>query len=456
MTTLHPFSTSRESILPIWSVAAQSRRSAPDSRAADLFVLLHGMLFTNIQLDDFQPTLARFMERLQLEGAEEREWIMMAVVNIAAVLEYGKPTGILRSTGGIGSGAGTKDTSTAAQAAAATAKVNMLVKKVDEMEVDDDDENATKPQPIEEDEIDVKSNGILNVSPMLSQSQATTSEEQAEPPLSFKFALQLTFEMFAYTLRNPFRKATPFSHPTINPYNTVVLTFLSTVLKNAAVQRVLERAIPWGDMAAFFCKVPRSIVPQAEGGMRLTAGCSPLSEDWCLRGMEWGGRRVYERGFWKGGEERRAEMEILDSVEYKDGLTDGIIEDEDEDENQAEGSETNKRWVRIVRGAAGIAKVVPGFKWEHGSRNFSVVGELEEKVKRWKEDDRLAREEEERRRSRRPWDDGMDIDDEGTLFDELDEEDSDDDADETDEVKALKVLNIHSSPYQSAQSNTLF
>jgi hypothetical protein len=37
------------------------------------------MLFTSIQLDDFTGTLARFLERLEMEGegVEERKWIMM-------------------------------------------------------------------------------------------------------------------------------------------------------------------------------------------------------------------------------------------------------------------------------------------------------------------------------------------------------------------------------------------
>ena len=43
-----------------------------------LLIFLHSMLFTNIQLDDFQPTLAQFIEHLEIEGAEEHEWIMMA------------------------------------------------------------------------------------------------------------------------------------------------------------------------------------------------------------------------------------------------------------------------------------------------------------------------------------------------------------------------------------------
>ena len=80
MTTLHPFLTSRESILSIWSHAAQARRSVPDAKASDLFILLHGILFTNIQLDDFQLTLTRFIERLEIEGTEECEWGLLLLL----------------------------------------------------------------------------------------------------------------------------------------------------------------------------------------------------------------------------------------------------------------------------------------------------------------------------------------------------------------------------------------
>ena len=60
------------------------------------------MLFTNIQLDSFNTTVARFIERLAIEGAEEREWLMMAVMNIGAILEYGKAGGMVRRFGGLG------------------------------------------------------------------------------------------------------------------------------------------------------------------------------------------------------------------------------------------------------------------------------------------------------------------------------------------------------------------
>jgi uncharacterized membrane protein YjjP (DUF1212 family) len=65
MTALHQFSTSR---VPIWSATAhKSCLSNPSAYIADILVLLHGMLFTNIQLDVFTGTLARFLERLAME-----------------------------------------------------------------------------------------------------------------------------------------------------------------------------------------------------------------------------------------------------------------------------------------------------------------------------------------------------------------------------------------------------
>ena len=68
MIALHPFTTSRESILPLWSPSAQEQRRAPDASLTQLFVLLHGMLFTNIQLDDFKRVLERFQEKLEIGG----------------------------------------------------------------------------------------------------------------------------------------------------------------------------------------------------------------------------------------------------------------------------------------------------------------------------------------------------------------------------------------------------
>ena len=98
MMTLHPFLTLRESILPIWStINQQTQLLDPSTCATDLFVLLHGMLFTNIQLDDFMGMLACYLERLEMEGdsVEEHEWMMMGVINLGAILEYGRASGVI-------------------------------------------------------------------------------------------------------------------------------------------------------------------------------------------------------------------------------------------------------------------------------------------------------------------------------------------------------------------------
>lgn len=430
MTTLHTFSTSRESILPIWSSTAQSRRSQPDARAPELFVLLHGMLFTNIQLDDFSPTLARFLERIEIEGAEEREWIMMAVVNIGSVLEYGRPNGVLRKIGGVGA----RDTGAGGPAVKVAKKCQIAL--------------ALRDEDGEDKRMDVDEEGALPTSPDISD---TNMPE--ELPVSFKLALELAFSMLSFVLRNPTRKASHFSRSTLNPYLSVMLTFLATVTKHPETLSIMERSIPWHDLARFFATIPRDIfaaqgldIPTA-GGERwamLTSGCAPpLSEDWCLRGMEWISRKVFERGYWKSGEERRMEVEILD-VEEGGQLTDGIIEDEDDEEDghsrkESLRGETSKRWSRLVRCAVSLSAVVDGFTWVEGTREWRVEGVLEAKVTRWLDEDRHEREEEERRRHGRRWtDDSMDVDAEDEDADESSEQ-SEDDENDSEEVKDLKA-----------------
>jgi protein SMG6 len=433
MTTLHPFSTSRESVLPIWSSTSQTRRTQPDARAPELFVLLHGMLFTNIELDDFTPTLARFLERLEIEGAEEREWIMMAVINIGAVMEYGRPSSVLRKIGGATIRDGTLAAPIRVVAKRSTAVHIEETGEEKRMDVDDD---SVKPGPSQ-----------AQISPALSEGALPL-----ELPQTFKFAVELAFSMLSFVLHNPTRKASPFARSTLNPYLPVLLTFLVTVSKNSETLAILERSIPWEDLAKFFASVPRNILsaqdlhlPAPAGTERwamLTSGCvPPLPEDWCMRGMEWVGRKVFERGYWKSGEDRRAEVEVLD-VEEGGQLTDGIIEDEDEDDEGGgeRKSENTRRWTRIVRCAVNLAGLVDGFTWVEGTREWNVGGALEAKVRRWRDEDLHAREEEEHRRRRRRWtDDAMDVDAEGAEADDFSEE-SEDNEEDSEEVKALKVV----------------
>ncbi|KAF5313943.1 hypothetical protein D9619_013126 [Psilocybe cf. subviscida] len=209
-----------------------------------------------------------------------------------------------------------------------------------------------------------------------------------------------------------------------------MLTFLATLLKHRAAVDALARSMPWADLAAFFatipCKilisqglmaapgkpVPPALQPGTDCWPMITSGCPPLlPEDWCLRGMEWVGRKVYERGFWKLGKDRKPELEVLKASESTE-LTDGTIEDDDGDDScssspgaggaSAEakvhaGSNFVHRWVRITRCAINISSEVEGFTWVPGTRDWCIEGRLAEKVALWKEEDRVERLEEERR-----------------------------------------------------------
>ena len=64
----HPFSTAHESVLGMWTQPLQARQQAPDASLTEFFVGLHGMLFANIQLDNFKRVLEHFQEKLQIGG----------------------------------------------------------------------------------------------------------------------------------------------------------------------------------------------------------------------------------------------------------------------------------------------------------------------------------------------------------------------------------------------------
>ncbi|KAK2460537.1 hypothetical protein APHAL10511_007007 [Amanita phalloides] len=486
MTALNPFPTARESVLPLWSGPAQSRRFQPDACVSDLFVLLHGMLFTNIQLDDFQSVLARFIERLELDGAQEREWIMMAVVNLSAVLEYGKPGGTLRRTSGIAaresdpnSGQNQNAVRVVAKKANGVSNLNISGSQAEKMDIDDEQGDSQLKQP------------SRTCAEQLSSLNLGDFDQAL--PMHFALALQLTFHMLTYVLRSPSLKPSAYTHSDVNPYLTVILTFLVTILKHPIALQVLERFIPWEELSVFLSKVPRIHMikqglwnntsqshssPSSPQGTSdrgkwsmLTNKCAPpLPEDWCMRGMEWVGRRVFERGYWKTestGEECRTDVDVLGKTDHVD-ITDGRIEDDDGVDDQISSmhvdvpqashprttmTQVERRWVRILRCAVGIADVVDGFTWQTGTKVWKVEGKLMEKVNLWKEQDRAVKEEDEKRRMKqRQADESMEVDEEGIV----ESEESEDDEADTEEVRELKARRRYlRTLLQSAQDDNV-
>ena len=65
-------------------------------------------------------------------------------------------------------------------------------------------------------------------------------------------------------------KSSRFVHSTLNPYITVLHTFLTTMLKDRHTLAVLERAIPWTELTAFPNTAPQLQKLQSE---RREGGC---------------------------------------------------------------------------------------------------------------------------------------------------------------------------------------
>ena len=329
---------------------------------------------------------------------------------------------------------------------------------LDEERMDVDEEHHLNPlshHPSRSMDSVMKSPILRNAEPRTDSGNSNGDGIPDHPP-AFKFALQLVFQMLSSVLRHPTRKPSQYARSTLNPYLTVFLTFLATVLKHRPTLETLERTIPWADLAAFFATVPNKIMikqglmvspkhhspRRVEQWIMLTSGCAPpLPEDWCLRGMEWVGRKVFGRGFWKSGEEKKAELEVLEMVKGK-ALTDGTIEDDDGDAHQTSSSRSESdlgsRWVKIIRCGINIAGAVDGFNWVDGSKEWNVEGKLAEKVIQWKEEDQTKREEERGRMGKRWTEDPMDVDDKPDAEDDGISGESEDD-DDLEEVKALKV-----------------
>jgi len=157
-----------------------------------------------------------------------------------------------------------------------------------------------------------------------------------------------------------------------------------------------------------------------------------------MRGMEWAARRTYERGFWKADAGLGGEQPVLNSEEVIVNATDGIIEDDDEEEpnlQRRERGENTKRWVRILRASVAISRAVDGFSWNKESRIWTIGGQLETKVADWAEEERRRALEDLRRRERH-WNREEDFPD---VSEGVEDDESEEDPEDTEEVKALKA-----------------
>ncbi|BGP08709.1 hypothetical protein JCM10049v2_004558 [Rhodotorula toruloides] len=506
LTAAHPYVSARESILPLFEDEHQARRTQPDVTKAELFVHLHGMLFTKISLDDFDECLERFVERLREEGWAlnkakddwtsmeqdanapfgDREWFMLGIINIAALLQYGAEDGVLRklmnrdsydapeaagSSRRHGQHASTRHVASASNNKARLAPQAIMVKRAEELtqssavsDIGDDTERAS-------------SNGTaVPGEDVVKQLNAPVPSSPEDDPLPFKLAQRLAFSLLSVALQEPFRRLATTT--VVNPYVTVLLTFLAHLSFHPAAFKHVERAVPWQQLSELFGRIPPVVEIRLETPPKLVGG-KPLPEDWCIRGMDWAGRQLFGRGYWREHRHRsapevaglpppiegvegttvRVESE-MDALKFDLAALDDVTAASTTDDDYAVGQAAPSgeayrslamqlaegRWRRLAICAAWMVRNIPGFDFDMRTmdlkQRFRVSGVLRDKIERWRQEDEDAREAE--RLSRLALEDkagsAASAEEDG---DESDDEEDFEDENDSEEVKELKARRRH-------------
>ena len=422
------------------------------------------MLFTKIALDDFEEVLARFLERLNEEsfllsrmqgdrsalgsGAAapfgDAEWFMLAVINISALLQYGVDDGVLRKHT-------TKEApqhSSHSRPSTTTITPASQVKTPQAIMLNPSSLKRAEPSVLDGDDDDGESTAGDSTAANDVVMKLNTAAE--DDPLVFTLAQRLTFSILEMTLQHPLR--TIGDAQVVNPYIVLVLTFLASMAQHSPALRHLERAVPWTALAAFFNSIPPDVEVRMDTPTKLLG--TPLPEDWCIRGMDWTGKILFGRGYWRArtgagspSSSRRDEMAPpisgqspinvegeMDALKFDPAAIDEFVDsDADEGAGAASARLAVARWKRIATLAAWLARHVPGLDYDtmaiggKGAPRFLISGSLDAKLRRWKREDDEAKEAEKASRAivwQHDADDGADESDEDVSDEEDDESDS--------------------------------
>ena len=108
------------------------------------------------------------------------------------------------------------------------------------------------------DGVDVsKLSGWIQISPTTSEANKAAGSYANKCPASFRLVAHFTFAMLSHILKIPMQKPSLFAKSTLNPYMTIVLTFLATISRYPASLLTLKHNVPWWDkLATFFATVP--------------------------------------------------------------------------------------------------------------------------------------------------------------------------------------------------------
>lgn len=259
----HGFPSSRESFL----ILIDPFLGKKTEKWEETFVRLHGMLFARLHLDLFDDEIDSFLTEVM--KAERSEWAMLAVINIAALYQYNRKDSQLKE-------------------ALRQGRREKRETEIEEYVAVDETNDGESILPASENKEDLTTD-LANVDcapekfkNMPIEVRAYDSEDISLSKIVFEKACQLSFDLLSEALNAGVDEQGPVM------YIHIWLVFLAYALRYQPVVHLLERYIPWEELADFLTTLLsyHDVDWTALDDLKDPTG-PVLFEDTYMRGFDW-------------------------------------------------------------------------------------------------------------------------------------------------------------------------
>lgn len=384
--TVKPFANAKESILTLFDQQRQASRAWPDSSEEELFVHLHGILITRVQLDDFDSVLSRLLAKFEARGKgrgvnalSQPVLMMMACVNIAALFQYGSDDAVLVDLLLQDSGKAVRRSKKTDKAKAATPTALL----VNSSATPDDNFLSELPRDAEWDDLSDDESEAGDPQVIQLEAKSDSADALPELPPLAEHAARLCFSMLAACLRSC--DATNNA----NAYVSTLSTFLLSLCQSKRAFRLLERFVPW---TLWLEHIEHSVSLSERNWPKILAVSyiSPklfLPEDWCLRGIVGLSRQVYDRSVWRSTSSSThpvSSHSFENEAEMLDCEDDELTRRFELAGNESDASLDTLRAYRLAYVARKLAKAGRGFDLDTKTWKLSLSKFLTTRLARWK------------------------------------------------------------------------
>lgn len=288
------FSSARESFLILIDPALGMKASTWD----EAFIRLHGMLFARLQLDSFDEEVDSFLNQWGPESVTSTQWAIITVTNIAALYQYNRKDSRLKEA----------------------LRQGRREKRETEHEESVPPEDMTEtdtilpPSQLQNDLQVEMANTERAPDTFANMPVGIRSDDREDVLLSkivFEKAAYLGFTLLSETLNS----GTTQDGPLISIH--IWLVFLAYSLRYQPVVRLMERKLPWQELAELLNDVQSIVDADWSEILASTELEGPvLLEDSIIRGFEWS-RKLFPRGWFQDVDPTESTVETEDSSEAR-------------------------------------------------------------------------------------------------------------------------------------------